>query len=130
MNSRYFANSTFAPKNSSSTVPPCESAGGSLTSSGGCLCQPGYTSSYDAYETLLFCTIHTEYSPNNSTMNSSGSDSGNTQVIYAVSLSGIIQCVVVFGLCMFVVCGCRGLWTSCCKKDKFTPLSPSFPYVY
>ena len=85
------------------------------------MCPPGYTSAYNAYQTMQFCTVQAEFQPLNMSTNNA---TDPTVVTHAVSLSGVIQCCVVFSVCMLVVCVGRSCISRCCKeRGEFQTLS-------
>ena len=124
-NSESDMNSTASANSGTS---PCIQAGGTTSSSGGCICPSGWTSPYDAYITGRFCTIFTEYSPVEGTGNSTGNTTTNrVPPQNVVGISGIIQSVIVFAISMLVVCVFRSLLTKCNRDshDNSSALSRS-----
>ena len=99
----------------------CIQVGGVIIQGGGCQCPPGLTSSYDAFITHVFCSVQTEYSPNdpwNISNNGSLPISGSTAVdSQTVSVSGVVQLAISFALSMILVWIIRCA-SSCCRQQE------------
>ena len=105
--------------NSTANMSTCIVAGGTIVMNGVCSCPSGFSSTYDAFSTGLYCTVPVEYIPSN-TDNSSSSDSQESSYDASITTSGIIQLVVVFSLSMLVVCLIRKIWPCSTRDDSYS----------
>jgi len=107
----------------------CVEVGGSPLDDGNCACPIGFSSTYDALITGNFCSVSTEYSgqtnaiSSNNTLN--GTESENPPEV-RVGTTGILQLVISFSICMFLVCIFRKSFDRCKRVSR----NQSSPYNY
>lgn len=130
------SSTTFSSVTSSITTnsDSCLISGGVREVTGGCTCAPGWTSSYDALLTNVFCTVPTEYSttaaPGNFETTPVSSDSS---IKHSVTFFGVVQLVILFCISMLVVCVFRGA-VRCCRQSggqsQLQPMPQPSPYFF
>lgn len=105
--------------NSTANMTSCTAAGGSIVMNGICSCPTGFSSTYDAFVSGIYCSVPVEHTPTN-TDNSSSSDSQGTSFHESITTSGIIQLAVIFSISMLLVCLLRKIWPYCRRDNTYS----------